>query len=135
MHESIADLPVAVNVQGVLIRMVEWGPTVISVESFPAGTDSAPFYRGLPDNRCQCPHWGYLIKGRARYRYADHEEVVEAGSIYHLEPGHTCFFEEATELIEFSPAAQHRVTMENGARALAEMLATSGSAAATRVSE
>ena len=76
------------------------------------------------------PALGYLIKGRARIHYADHDEVLQAGDIYALTPGHTCFFEEATDLIEFSPAAEHRVTMENGARALAELLATSGASTA-----
>lgn len=121
MHELIADLPLAVDFQGIRIKMVEWGSTVISVESFPAGADAAPVYKGLPDDRCQCPHWGYLISGRARFTYADREEVVEAGSIYYLEPGHTCLFEEDTELVELSPAAAHRVTAEHIAGVLAAM--------------
>jgi hypothetical protein len=31
-------------------------------EQFPP--DESPF-AGLPDDRCQCPHWGYLIKARS----------------------------------------------------------------------
>jgi hypothetical protein len=26
--------------------------------------DATPFMKGLPDDRCQCPHWGYVIKGK-----------------------------------------------------------------------
>jgi len=26
--------------------------------------DATPFMNGLPDDRCQCPHWGYVIKGK-----------------------------------------------------------------------
>src|SRR5207245_7421707 len=26
--------------------------------------DLAPLLKGLPDDRCQCPHWGFLFKGR-----------------------------------------------------------------------
>jgi hypothetical protein len=26
--------------------------------------DATPFMRGLPDDRCQCPHWGYVLKGK-----------------------------------------------------------------------
>lgn len=41
--------------------------------------DATPFMKGLPDDRCQCPHWGYVIKGRMTARYADRDEVFEAG--------------------------------------------------------
>ena len=33
--------------------------------------DATPFMKGLPDDRCQCPHWGYVIKGKMTARYAD----------------------------------------------------------------
>ena len=26
--------------------------------------DATPFMKGLPDDRCRCPHWGYVIKGQ-----------------------------------------------------------------------
>ena len=28
-------------------------------------------FRGLPDDRCQCPHWGVILKGRLLYHYTD----------------------------------------------------------------
>ena len=41
--------------------------------------DESPF-RGLPDDRCQCDHWGYLFKGSFRVTYLDGpDEVVRAG--------------------------------------------------------
>jgi PhzF family phenazine biosynthesis protein len=40
--------------------------------------DGTPFMKGLPDDRCQCPHWGYVIKGKMTARYADRDEVFEA---------------------------------------------------------
>jgi hypothetical protein len=36
---------------------------------------------------CECPHWGYLLKGRMRVKYADHEEVITAEEAYYLAPG------------------------------------------------
>src|SRR6266545_6298504 len=39
--------------------------------------DLAPLLKGLPDDRCQCPHWGYVFKGRITWRFADHDEVSE----------------------------------------------------------
>src|SRR5215467_2873999 len=37
--------------------------------------DGAPLLQGLPDDRCQCPHWGYVLKGKVVYRFADHDET------------------------------------------------------------
>ena len=51
--------------------------------------DLAPVLKGLPDDRCTCPHWGYLIKGRMVWTFADHEEIYEAGDAFYVPPGHT----------------------------------------------
>lgn len=47
----------------------------VGLESYHAGFDLAPLLKGLSDDRCQCPYWGYVIKGRMVVRYADREEV------------------------------------------------------------
>jgi hypothetical protein len=103
----------------VIIREAEWGYMGATLESFPAGADSAPVFKGLPDDRCQCPHWGYIVKGRMRVRYADREEILTTGDAYYLPPGHTTFFEEDTETVEFSPKGEYRKTMEIAARNIA----------------
>ena len=41
--------------------------------------DATPLLKGLPGDACPCPHWGYVLKGRLTYRFADHEEVFKAG--------------------------------------------------------
>lgn len=68
--------------------------------------DLAPVLKGLPDDRCTCPHWGYLIKGRMVWTFADREEVYEAGDAFYVPPGHTPFTEAGTEFVMFSPAEQ-----------------------------
>lgn len=68
--------------------------------------DLAPLLKGLPDNRCQCPHWGYVFKGKITVRYADRDEVLEAGEAFYLPPGHIPAAEEGTELLQFSPAEE-----------------------------
>jgi len=50
--------------------------------------DTTPFMKGLPDDRCQCPHWGYVLKGKMTARYADRDEVFEAGDAFYTPPGH-----------------------------------------------
>lgn len=71
--------------------------------------DATPLLRGLPGDRCQCPHWGYVIKGKMTMRFADHEETYEAGEAYYVPPGHTPIrHEPGTEVVQFSPAEELR---------------------------
>ena len=82
----------------------------VAFESYSADTNPAEFFRGLPDDRCQCPHWGYVARGRILFRYADREETYEAGDAYYAPPGHTPVCFAGTELIEFSPTDAHDET-------------------------
>ena len=75
--------------------------------------DLAPMLSGLPGGRCSCPHWGYVLKGRMIVRYADHEEVCEAGDAFYLPPGHVPFSHEpGTEIVQWSPSEELRQTDE-----------------------
>jgi hypothetical protein len=68
MRESTKDLPVAMEAPGMTVRNVIWGETAIGCLELPAGTDFTPMFKGLPDDACQCPHWGYVIKGAVHGR-------------------------------------------------------------------
>jgi hypothetical protein len=112
MHASKADLPAMVlgEYEG---RTIDWGELRFAFESMPAHfpPDESPF-AGLPDDRCQCPHWGYLVSGSARVSYLDGpDEVISAGEAYYLRPGHFLQTLEPVELIELSPVDQHDETM------------------------
>jgi hypothetical protein len=86
------------------------GYTVNFVE-FREDLDQAPLLKGLPDDRCQCPHWGYVFKGRLTFRFADREEVHEAGDAFYLPAGHVGVANEpGTEFVQFSPTAELRET-------------------------
>lgn len=122
MHGGKNDIPVAFDQMGVLCHEVEWGDLNVGIERFPAGLDTAPIFAGLPENRCQCPHWGYVLRGRFRAVYADREEAVSQGEVYHLPPGHTVVFEEPTEVVEFSPRGEYQKTMEVAERNITAML-------------
>lgn len=112
MRESTKDIPVAVDDgKRLVLRHAVLGSMILEIGSFRAGLDAAPFFRGLPDNRCQCPHWGYVIKGRVRIRYPDREEVLVAGDAYYVEPNHVPFYEEDSEVIEFSPKDLYQRTL------------------------
>jgi hypothetical protein len=99
-------------------RKIDSGGFRITFESMPAHfpPDEAPF-KGLPDDRCQCDHWGYLFKGSFRVSYKDGpDEVIRAGEAYHLRPGHFVQTLEPVEAIEISPVPEHERTMATVAR-------------------
>jgi hypothetical protein len=113
MHHPMKELPLVEDYgDGFRSRLTEWGGMIVSYETFPKGVDATPLFKGLPDDMCQSPHWGYLIRGRVRIRRRDGDVVVNAGDVYYLEPGHIPVFEEDTEVLEFSPKTQYQQTIE-----------------------
>lgn len=80
---------------------------MVNFTSFREDIDATPLMKGLPDDRCQCPHWGYVISGRATFQFADHDEIVEAGDAFYLAPGHIPVkHEPGSEILFFSPAEE-----------------------------
>jgi len=76
----------------------------VNFVSFGVDIDGTPLLKGLPDDRCQCPHWGYVFKGKLTWRFADHEEVSEAGDAFYAPPGHAPKAEAGSEFVQFSPS-------------------------------
>ena len=82
-------------------------------EIYTEDADPAPLFRGLPDDHCQCPHWGVVLKGSLIYRHLDGtEDVIGPGEAYYVGPGHLPRFTAGTEIVEFSPAAELAETMK-----------------------
>jgi hypothetical protein len=97
----------------------EFGPVVdrsdqldgytVNFTSFREDIDGTPLMKGLPDDRCQCPHWGYVFKGNMTARYADRDEDYEAGDAFYIPPGHVPVANEpGTEFVWFSPSEELR---------------------------
>jgi hypothetical protein len=83
----------------------------VNFVSFRQDIDATPLLKGLPDDRCQCPHWGYVIKGRLTFRFGDREEVFEAGDAFYAPPGHVPVqHEPGSEMVQFSPAEALKAT-------------------------
>jgi hypothetical protein len=93
-------------------RYVELDGYTVGFETFKQDFDPAPLFRGLPDDRCQSPHWGYVVSGRLTFRYADREETFVAGDAYYGAPGHSPLVYAGTEVVEFSPTDLFGATME-----------------------
>jgi hypothetical protein len=74
--------------------------------TFREDVDSTPLLRGLPDDRCNCLHWGYVFKGKLTFDLGDSEEVFEAGDAFYLSHGHIPRAEPGTEYLQFSPAEE-----------------------------
>ena len=107
MRATKDELPIMLEAGPSSIRGADWGDMRISVVSVPAGTDFSPLLKGLPHDRCQGPHWGYVLKGRLRIQYDHGEEVLSAGDFYYMPPGHTGLAEEDTEFLEVAPPRLH----------------------------
>jgi hypothetical protein len=88
------------------------GGYTVGFETYTADADLTPFFAGLPDDRCQCAHWGYVVNGRVTFKTATGDETFEAGDAYFVGPGHTPVLYAGTEVVEFSPTAELQRTME-----------------------
>jgi len=84
----------------------------VGFETFREDADATPLFKGLPDDRCQSPHWGYVVAGSVTFKYADHDETYETGDAYYAPPGHIPVVKGGTEVIEFSPSEAYAQTME-----------------------
>ena len=91
----------------------------VEFTTFREDADGTPVFKGLPDDRCQSPHWGYVVRGRLTFRYADREEIYEAGDAYYAPPGHIPVVTADTEVVEFSPTEEYSRTLEVVGRNLA----------------
>ena len=98
--------PVTVDTPFYIGKTVELSDVTVMFETFPAEHDATPFFRGLPDDRCPCPHWGLVVSGSWTAHYRDHDETFEAGDVFYSPPGHLPSSTPGTELITFSPTLE-----------------------------
>jgi hypothetical protein len=92
-------------------RFEDLGGYTVAFETYTEDADLAPLFVGLPENRCQRPHWGVVIKGKVTYHYVDSADIIEAGEAYFVPPGYTPELHAGTELVEFSPTAELERTL------------------------
>ena len=98
------EIPVALALPVATFRVAEWGDTAVAYVRLEAGADATPLLQGLPNDKCQCPHWGYMLEGAIHVSYSDgKEEVCRAGEMFYWPAGHTVWVEEDTSFVEFSP--------------------------------
>jgi hypothetical protein len=121
MKIAKADVPERINVPGAIARQelnfgdaTGYGKLAGEYFSLKAGTDIAPLLKGLENDLCQAPHWGYLIEGEVTLTYADgQEETTSTGELFYWPPGHTVRVGKDAEVILFSPQAEHCMVVEH----------------------
>jgi hypothetical protein len=95
------------------------GPMAGEYFSLAAGTDLAPLLKGLVHDMCQSPHWGYLISGEFHVQFQDgSKETIRGGDLFYMPAGHTLVVGHDSEIILFSPQAEHCAVVEHIRRQL-----------------
>lgn len=108
------DVPVVIEGDGVEVRLREIGGGMsASFITLPKGADLGPAVVGLPDDACQCPHWGYILTGRLLMRTKAGDEVYEAGQAVYWAPGHVPVALEDTSYVDFSPTEEFNAVIDH----------------------
>jgi hypothetical protein len=121
MHIAKETIPAAINVPGAIARQTQEfgtypGATGMAGEYFSlgAGTDIAPLLKGLKDDTCQSPHWGYVISGDLHVSYSDGKsEDCKTNDLFFWPPGHSVRVVSDAEVVLFSPQQEHRAVMDH----------------------
>ena len=124
MRATRDQLPILFGTDWAGVRGTDWGELWATVVSIPAGTDITPLLKGLPNNRCPCSHWGYVLTGEMRVTFADGEETVRAGDLFYLPPGHAVVVQHDVEYVEFSPPGAYDDFLEAAERNIATITAS-----------
>lgn len=114
-------IPAKINVPGAIARQaVNFGDASgygqISGEYFSlgAGTDIAPLLKGLKNDACHAPHWGYMISGELVVTYTNGQtDTCYGNDIFYWPPGHSVRVVKDAEVILFSPQHEHGDVMDH----------------------
>ncbi len=106
---ELDELPLVFAADGVDIRAAEAGDHTMALVRLAKGHDARPLFKGLPDDLCQCPHWGYVIKGALRVWTAEGSDVYREGQAFYWPPGHAPEALEDTDFLEISPTRELEV--------------------------
>lgn len=115
MRIAKEDVDVKMEIPGAVIRQqMDFGDATglgkISCEYFTlaAGVDTTPLFQGLQGNSCQCPHWGFVLRGQLTTTDKHGaQETVKANDLFYWPPGHNVKVEADAEIIMFSPQREH----------------------------
>ncbi|MEI6721420.1 MAG: cupin domain-containing protein [Betaproteobacteria bacterium] len=115
MRVAKDDVEVRMEIPGAVIRQrTDFGMAdgfgSISGEYFTLskGVDTTPLFVGLKGDLCQCPHWGFVLRGELTTTDAiGVQETVKANDLFYWPPGHNVRVEADAEIVMFSPQHEH----------------------------
>jgi hypothetical protein len=115
MRIAKEQVAVQMEIPGAVIRQHKGfgdvsGFSTISGEYFTlaAGVDTTPLFKGLEGDLCQCPHWGYVLRGQLTTTDASGgRETVNANDLFYWPPGHNVKVDADAEIVMFSPQREH----------------------------
>lgn len=121
MRIAKTDIPEKIKIPGAVARQqtdfgdaAGYGKIAGEYFSMAAGIDIAPLLKGLEDDLCQAPHWGYLIEGALTVTYKDgSQDLVNGGDLFYWRPGHTVAVTQDAEVVLFSPQEEHCAVVEH----------------------
>ncbi len=115
MRMAKDEVDIKMQIPGAVIRQrTDFGDATglgkISGEYFSlsAGVDTTPLFQGLQGNACQCPHWGFVLRGQLTTTdERGAQETVKANDLFYWPPGHNVKVDDDAEIVMFSPQHQH----------------------------
>ena len=122
MHITKNDIPTKIDVPGAVARQaIDFGNASaygsLSAEYFSlgAGTDIAPLLKGLDDDACHAPHWGFITTGEVVITYTNGraEETCVGDDLFYWPPGHSVRVLKDAEIILFSPQVEHSAVIDH----------------------
>lgn len=119
MHILKDKIPVRIDAPGAVARHQQdfgaaSGTMAAEYFSLAAGTDIAPLLKGLHNDMCYAPHWGYVLAGEVEVSYAKGgSERCSAGDAFHWPGGHSVRVVSDAEVILFSPAELHAEVIDH----------------------
>ena len=121
MRISKNDIPPKIDAPGAVARQAinfgdasDYGSLAAEYFSLGAGTDIAPLLKGLDDDACHAPHWGFIISGEVVLDYTDGSQETYVGDdLFYWPPGHSVRTVKDAEVILFSPQVEHAEVMDH----------------------
>ena len=115
MRVAKDNVDVRMEIPGAVIRQrTDFGNVsgfgTISGEYFTlsAGVDTTPLFQGLEGDLCQCPHWGFVLRGQITTTDAiGVQETVNANDLFYWPPGHNVKVDADADIVMFSPQREH----------------------------
>lgn len=87
--------------------------------SLAAGVDTTELFEGLVGGLCQCPHWGFVLRGSITTTNAQGvQETVNANDLFYWPPGHNVRVDQDADIVMFSPEREHIQVIDHMKRKL-----------------